>query len=203
MTRLSGMLGTSQATDSVGTLRDTVTRLDPPDGSARLRHRARRHHRRRVHARSTGRCWASPPRPSALILLLLLIVYRSPVGAAIPLISVGLALAVARPIVAALGDAGLAEVSLFSVALLAAMMLGAGTDYAIFLIGRYHEGRRRGVPSADGTGRRLPRCRTGHRGFGAHDRGGAGHAELRRCRDVPQHRNPLRGRCSGGDAGRR
>ena len=34
---------------------------------------------------------------------------------------------------------------MFSVALLAAMMLGAGTDYAIFLIGRYHEGRRRGV----------------------------------------------------------
>ena len=49
-------------------------------------------------------------------------------------------------VVAALGDAGLVEVSLFSVALLAAMMLGAGTDYAIFLIGRYHEGRRRGVP---------------------------------------------------------
>ena len=35
------------------------------------------------------------------------------------------------------------EVSLFSVAL-AAMMLGAGTDYAIFLLGRYQEGRRRG-----------------------------------------------------------
>ena len=46
--------------------------------------------------------------------------------------------------VATLGDAGLVEVSLFSVALLAAMMLGAGTDYSIFLIGRYHEGRRRG-----------------------------------------------------------
>ena len=83
-----------------------------------------------------------------VILLLLLIAYRSPVGAAIPLISVGVALAVARPIVAALGDAGVVEVSLFSVALLAAMMLGAGTDYAIFLIGRYHEGRRRGIPRA-------------------------------------------------------
>ncbi len=38
--------------------------------------------------------------------------------------------------------------SLFSVALMAAMTLGAGTDYAIFLIGRYHEGRRRGVTPA-------------------------------------------------------
>src|SRR4029450_2129615 len=84
-----------------------------------------------------------------LVLLLLLIVYRSPVGAAIPLISVGLAIAVARPIVAALGETGLVEVSLFSVALLAAMLLGAGTDYAIFLIGRYHEGRRAGTRWGD------------------------------------------------------
>ncbi|BBY43715.1 MMPL/RND family transporter [Mycolicibacterium celeriflavum] len=147
MTRLSGMLGTSRAADAVDALRDIVMRLDPPDGLG-------------VYVTGPGATIADEFRAIdrqmlgitaatvALILLLLLIVYRSPVGAAIPLISVGLALAVARPIVAALGDAGLAEVSLFSVALLAAMMLGAGTDYAIFLIGRYHEGRRRGDPSA-------------------------------------------------------
>lgn len=148
MTRLSGMLGTSQAAESVDALRSTVTRLDPPEG---------------LHVYVTGPGATIADEFSAidrqmlgitaatvgLILLLLLIVYRSPVGAAIPLISVGLALAVARPIVAALGDAGLAEVSLFSVALLAAMMLGAGTDYAIFLIGRYHERRRGGTGSAD------------------------------------------------------
>ena len=40
-----------------------------------------------------------------LILLLLLVVYRSPIAAAIPLISVGLALALARAVVAALGQA--------------------------------------------------------------------------------------------------
>src|SRR4029453_3587301 len=56
---------------------------------------------------------------------------------------------VARPIVAALGETGLVEVSLFSVALLAAMLLGAGTDYAIFLIGGYHEGRRSGTQWRD------------------------------------------------------
>jgi putative drug exporter of the RND superfamily len=61
---------------------------------------------------------------------------------------VGLALAVARPVVAALGNHGLVEVSLFSIALIAAMILGAGTDYVIFLIGRYHEGRRRGTDPA-------------------------------------------------------
>jgi RND superfamily putative drug exporter len=87
-----------------------------------------------------------------VIMLLLLVVYRSLVATAIPLVSVGLALAVARPLVAALGNYGLIDVSLFTVALIAAMILGAGTDYAIFLIGRYHEGRRRGIdPTAART----------------------------------------------------
>lgn len=144
MLRLSGMIGTSQATDSVAALRNTLARLGPPQGL-------------RTYVTGPGATIADEftaidrqmmgitAATVGLILLLLLIVYRSPVGAAVPLISVGLAIAVARPIVAALGEAGLVEVSLFSVALLAAMLLGAGTDYAIFLIGRYHEGRRRGI----------------------------------------------------------
>lgn len=144
MLRLSGMIGTTQATDSVAALRNTLTMLGPPQGL-------------RTYVTGPGATIADEftaidrqmlgisAATVGLILLLLLIVYRSPVGAAIPLISVGLAMAVSRPIVAALGDAGLVEVSLFSVALLAAMLLGAGTDYAIFLIGRYHEGRRRRI----------------------------------------------------------
>lgn len=144
MARLSGMIGTTQATDSVSSLRDTVARLDPPQGL-------------NVYVTGPGATIADEftaidrqmlgitAATVGLILVLLLIVYRSPIGAAIPLISVGLALALARPIVAVLGDTGLVEVSLFAVALLAAMVLGAGTDYAIFLIGRYHEGRRRGI----------------------------------------------------------
>ena len=142
--RLSGMIGTSQANDSVSALRDTITRLGPPEGlrtyvtgpGATISDEFAAIDRQllRITAATVG-----------FILLLLLVVYRSPVGAAIPLMSVGIAIAVARPIIAALGDAGLVEVSLFSVALLAAMMLGAGTDYAIFLIGRYREGRVRGL----------------------------------------------------------
>ncbi|WP_319449251.1 MULTISPECIES: RND family transporter [unclassified Mycobacterium] len=147
MIRLAGMLGTTEASDSVGAVRATVARLAAPDG---------------LHVHVTGpgstivdefaeidrQLLGITAATVALILLLLLVVYRSVVAAAIPLISVGLAMAVARPIVAALGQAGLIEVSLFSVALIAAMMLGAGTDYAIFLIGRYHERRRCGVDPA-------------------------------------------------------
>ncbi|WP_264062951.1 MMPL family transporter, partial [Mycolicibacterium hippocampi] len=36
-------------------------------------------------------------------------------------------------------------VSNFTIALATAMVLGAGTDYGIFLLANYHEGRRRGV----------------------------------------------------------
>jgi RND superfamily putative drug exporter len=148
MMRPSGMIGTSQATDSVAALRDTLVRIGPPRGL-------------RTYVTGPGATIADEftaidrqmlgitAATVGLILLLLLIVYRSPVGAAIPLISVGLAIAVARPIVAALGEADLVEVSLFSIALLAAMLLGAGTDYAIFLIGRYHEGRRRDIEWRD------------------------------------------------------
>ena len=148
MLRLSGMLGTSEASKSVAVVRDTVSRLGPPPGL-------------RVYVTGPGSTltdeFAAIDHQMLLItaatvlviMVLLLIVYRSPVTAAIPLVSVGLALAVARPLVALLGNHGVVEVSLFSVALVAAMILGAGTDYAIFLIGRYHEGRRRGVDRAD------------------------------------------------------
>lgn len=85
----------------------------------------------------------------ALIAVLLFVVYRSVVTAAIPLLTVGLGLGVARGVVATLGERDLIEVSIFSVSLLAAMVLGAATDYGIFLLGRYHEQRRAGVDHED------------------------------------------------------
>jgi RND superfamily putative drug exporter len=79
-----------------------------------------------------------------MIVVLLLCVYRRFTTILVPLVSVGLALAVSRPIVALLGmHAGL-DVSIFSVMLLAAIVLGAGTDYAVFLLSGYHQGRRQG-----------------------------------------------------------
>ncbi len=80
-----------------------------------------------------------------LIALLLIAVYQSVTTAAIPLLTVGLALGVARSIVSLLGARDVFEVSIFSVALLGAVVLGGATDYGIFLIGRYHEARRRGA----------------------------------------------------------
>ena len=147
MVRLAGNLGTAQAGSAVEALRGTVDGLSPPPGL-------------QVYVTGPGatiadeftaidrQMLAITGATVALIMVLLLIVYRSVLTAAIPLVAVGIALGVARPIVAALGAADVVEVSIFSVAMLAAMMLGAGTDYGIFLIGRYHEGRRAGLAPA-------------------------------------------------------
>lgn len=146
MLRLAGALGTTPAADAVRAVRATVDAANPPAGLQALvtgpgativdEFTAIDRQMLMITAATIG-----------LILLLLLLVYRSPAAAFIPLFSVGLALGVARPIAAVFGGAGVFEVSLFSVALVAAMMLGAGTDYAIFLIGRYQEGLRNGLDS--------------------------------------------------------
>ncbi len=144
MVRLAGNLGTAQADSAVAALRGTAAGLSPPPGL-------------QVYVTGPGatiadeftaidrQMLAITGATVALIMVLLLIVCRSVLTAAIPLVAVGIALGVARPIVAALGTADVVEVFIFSVAMLAAMMLGAGIDDGIFLIGRYHEGRRAGL----------------------------------------------------------
>ena len=79
-----------------------------------------------------------------LIAMILLIMYRSVITAMIPLVTIGIALGVARPIVSLLGLTDTMAVSNFTIALMTAMVLGATTDYAIFVLGGYHEGRRSG-----------------------------------------------------------
>ncbi|MEU8899048.1 RND family transporter [Nocardia sp. NPDC048505] len=81
----------------------------------------------------------------ALISVLLMVTYRSLSTVMVALLTIGLSLGAARPVVSMFGGFGL-PTSIFTVALLAAMILGASTDYAIFLISRYHEGRRGGLP---------------------------------------------------------
>ncbi|WP_243635228.1 MMPL family transporter [Tsukamurella pulmonis] len=82
-----------------------------------------------------------------LIMALLLVTYRSIGAALVPLLTIGLSLAVARPIVSLLGEHEVIPVSNFSIAIMTAMVLGAATDYAIFAVAGFHEARRAGVPS--------------------------------------------------------
>lgn len=75
----------------------------------------------------------------ALVLVLLLVIYRSPVLAAVPLLAVGVAMAVTSAIGAALARAGVVSVSEMTVSIGTVLLFGAGTDYCLFLITRYRE----------------------------------------------------------------
>lgn len=77
----------------------------------------------------------------AVIFLTLLIVYRSPLTVLVLLFVVGIQLSAARSFVALLGHHEIIGLTTFAVNLLVGLVIAAGTDYAIFFIGRYHEAR--------------------------------------------------------------
>ena len=79
-----------------------------------------------------------------LIIGMLLLVYRSIVTLFVPLAGVLFELLVAKGVIATLGHLGYIELSSFAVNIVVALTLGAGTDYGIFLMGRYHEARHDG-----------------------------------------------------------
>ncbi len=81
---------------------------------------------------------------AGLIAVILLLVYRSVFTALLPLLVIGISVAVARGVLSALGEFGV-PVSQFTITFLAAILLGAGTDYSVFFISRYHEQRRNGI----------------------------------------------------------
>jgi len=79
-----------------------------------------------------------------LIIAMLLLVYRSIVTLFVPLAGVLFEMLVAKGVIATLGHLGYIELSSFAVNIVVALTLGAGTDYGIFLMGRYHEARHDG-----------------------------------------------------------
>jgi putative drug exporter of the RND superfamily len=80
------------------------------------------------------------------VLIILLVVYRRPVTVLLLLITVGISVASAQGVVSGLALLGLG-VSTLTIVLMTAMIVGAGTDYAVFLISRYHEYIRSGMDS--------------------------------------------------------
>ena len=80
-----------------------------------------------------------------VITVMLLIVYRSIVTTLIALLTVFVELAAARGIVSTLADSGLIGLTTYATNLLTLLAIAAGTDYAIFVIGRYHEARNKGM----------------------------------------------------------
>ncbi len=77
----------------------------------------------------------------AVIITMLLLVYRSIATVLLQLAMVFLTLAATRGVVAFLGYHDLIGLSTFATNLLVTLAIAASTDYAIFLIGRYQEAR--------------------------------------------------------------
>ena len=84
-----------------------------------------------------------------VITIMLALVYRSLSTVLLILAIVGIEMGSARGTVAVVGKLGLMDFSTFSVPLMTALSIAAGTDYAIFLIGRYHEARQNGEEPED------------------------------------------------------
>ena len=75
----------------------------------------------------------------SLVLLLLLLVYRAPLLALVPLLVVGIAYLIAIGLTYLLIESGLITVNTEGTFLLLVLIFGAGTDYSLLLIHRYRE----------------------------------------------------------------
>jgi len=141
--RLAGDIGQIQANQSVDAVRDIVAKDTPPPGL-------------KVYV-SGAAPLASDTLSIAnsslnnitivtiiLIVVMLLLVYRSVSTLLVPLASVLIEMLVAKGVIATLGHFGFIELSSFAVNIVVALTLGAGTDYGIFLLGRYQEARQAG-----------------------------------------------------------
>jgi RND superfamily putative drug exporter len=145
---LAGNQGEALANDSVIAVQKIVGDLKPPDG---------------IKAFVTGPAALTADQNIAsdrslkiieavtftVIIVMLLLVYRSIVTVLIVLVMVVLELAAARGIVAFLGYHDIIGLSTFATNLLVTLAIAAATDYAIFLLGRYQEARSLGEDRED------------------------------------------------------
>ena len=137
---LRGNQGEAIANESVEAVQDIVKDLHPPDGLkvyvtgpaalAADQHIAGDRSMQMIEAVTF-----------TVIIVMLLLVYRSIITVLLVLVMVVLELSAARGVVAFLGFYDIIGLSTFATNLLVTLAIAAATDYAIFLIGRYQEAR--------------------------------------------------------------
>ncbi|MDT5078560.1 MAG: putative drug exporter of the superfamily, partial [Mycobacterium sp.] len=79
-----------------------------------------------------------------VIMLMLFSLYRRFTTVILVIFTVMIELTASRGVVAVLANAGIIQLSTYSTNLLTLLVIAAGTDYAIFLLGRFHEARHLG-----------------------------------------------------------
>ena len=93
----------------------------------------------------------------ALVIVLLALIYRSPIVALVPVVVVGIAYVVAAALVYAGAKAGLYRATGQATAILIVLMFGAGTDYCLLLLARYREEVGQDEAMQRALGERRPR----------------------------------------------
>jgi RND superfamily putative drug exporter len=78
-----------------------------------------------------------------VVVIILLVTYRSPILWLLPVVSAGLALTVAQAVIYLLASRAGLTVNAQSAGILTVLVFGAGTDYALLLVARYREELRR------------------------------------------------------------
>ena len=140
---LAGQMGQALGNESVDAVRGVVDRTPPPPGvKAYVTGPA-------AVVADVGKSGNSTVLlitavSTAVIFVMLLIVFRSFVTTILLLVMVGIQLQVARGFVAFLGDHGVIGLTTYVVNLLVSVGIAAGTDYGIFFAGRYQEARQSG-----------------------------------------------------------
>ncbi|WP_208600782.1 RND family transporter [Mycobacterium malmoense] len=140
---LAGNQGEALAAESIDAVRDVVARTPPPSGlqvyltgpSVLIAD---------MHASGDKSLVLITATTVAVIFVVLLLVYRSIVTVVLLLALVGVEFVAARGTVALLAGLGVIGLSTFAINLLTSLGLAAGTDYGIFLLGRYQEARQAG-----------------------------------------------------------
>jgi RND superfamily putative drug exporter len=137
---LAGNQGQTLANESVQSVRDIVANRPPPAGLNVYVTGPAAMVYDQHHAGDKG---VQKITAVTLIVILttLLLVYRSVTTVVLVLVMVGFQVSAARGIVALLGYHDVIGLSTFAVNLLTTMAIAAATDYAIFILGRYHEAR--------------------------------------------------------------
>jgi RND superfamily putative drug exporter len=140
---LAGNQGSAVANESVRAVRDIVDHTQPPPGVKAYVTGAAPLISDQFDVGSKGTAKVTSI-TIGVIALMLFFVYRSVLTTLLVLVTVLIEMSAARGLVAFLGNAGIIGLSTYATNLLTLLVIAAGTDYAIFFVGRYQESRSAG-----------------------------------------------------------
>jgi RND superfamily putative drug exporter len=145
---LRGAQGTTPSHESVASVRDIVSSVPGPPGvKAYVAGNTVLNADLSVAGRKSLAVMALVS--IGVIAVMLLIVYRSIVTTLLALLIVGIELFAAQGVTATAGNLNVIGLTPYAVSMITMLAIAAGTDYVIFLLGRYQEARAAGLDRED------------------------------------------------------